>query len=112
MIERKVTINELSEYLGISGRRIQQLSKAGIIPKDSRGEYELFCCLKAYFRYLRKLIKRYSKLYRIEVERAGRRTRFENLACFEDMTADVPKLISLADKASQKIQMSEGKWSY
>ena len=99
MIQKIITITELSSYLGISPRRIQQLSKAKIIPKIGN-KYELFTSLTAYFQYLRRLVKQYSGLYQIEVQRAGRRTSFENLACFEDMTAKVPELIPFTDDDS------------
>jgi hypothetical protein len=106
MIQKIITITELSSYLGISPRRIQQLSKAKIIPKIGN-KYELFTCLTAYFKYLRRLVKQYSGLYQIEVQRAGRRTRFENMVCFEDLTADVPASIPFTDEDFQEINFNK-----
>ena len=49
------TAKELSEILDITDRRVQQLSKLGVIPKVARGRYPLFKAIHGYIKYLREL---------------------------------------------------------
>lgn len=50
-----MTTNELSKFLGIGVRRIQQLSKAGILPQAERGEYnDPAGCTRAYIQHLKQ----------------------------------------------------------
>lgn len=51
MIE--VTEKELSEYLGLSDRRIRQLFKQGIVIKSQRGKYDLKASVLGYVNSLR-----------------------------------------------------------
>ena len=48
-----VNVQDLSEYLDISPRRIQQLSKDKVIPKSIRGQYNLIVCIQRYISYLK-----------------------------------------------------------
>lgn len=49
-----MTTNELSKYLGIGVRRIQQLSSANILPRADRGEYnDPAACTRAYIQHLK-----------------------------------------------------------
>lgn len=43
----------LAKVLLLTERRVQQLSAEGVLPKASRGEYELIPTVQAYIRYLR-----------------------------------------------------------
>lgn len=88
LLKINIGVRELASYLGISVRRIQQLSKAGILPKTQRGKYELFTCLRAYLRYLRRLAKSYFGLYREHLKKYHDfNIKTENVAFFEDITA-------------------------
>jgi len=49
------TAKELAEILDITDRRVQQLSKLGVIPKVARGRYPLFTAIHGYIKYLREL---------------------------------------------------------
>ena len=46
------SVAELGELLDLSPRRLQQLAKEGIIPKDVRGRYDLAGAVHGYSRYL------------------------------------------------------------
>lgn len=48
-----VTVTELSDYLALSPRRLQQLVKRGIIKKRARGLYPLKESIQAYLWFLR-----------------------------------------------------------
>jgi hypothetical protein len=51
----KVTVHELSKHFGIGERRIEQLCKAGILPKISRGKFDLIDCItRRYIRHLKQ----------------------------------------------------------
>ncbi len=45
----------IAKLLKVSERRIQQLARAGTIPKAKRGEYELVGCIHGYIDYLQQL---------------------------------------------------------
>ncbi len=62
------SLSTIAELLLLDERRVQQLSKAGRIPKKSRGKYELVGCVQGYVRYLREL-SRGKDPKRIEEER-------------------------------------------
>ena len=49
----EVTEKELSEYLGLSDRRIRQLFKQGILIKSQRGKYDLKASVLGYINSLR-----------------------------------------------------------
>ena len=90
-IEKIVTVTQLANCLGISKRRVQQLSKVGIIPKRSRGEYELFECLQSYLKFLRRLLRRYMASYKKCQEQClKKKTNFPNLPFWEDVIGNVP----------------------
>lgn len=46
-------IGVISRLLDLSERRIQQLSREGVIPKAERGHYDLIGSVRGYVRYLR-----------------------------------------------------------
>ena len=46
-------LGTISKLLDLSERRVQQLSREGIIPKSERGRYELVPAVQGYIRYLR-----------------------------------------------------------
>ncbi len=51
----EATLGETSMFLGVSGRRVQQLAKEGVLPKGSeRGFYPLVGCVKAYVSFLKE----------------------------------------------------------
>lgn len=55
MSDKTQPISVISSLLDISERRVQQLSKAGVIPKAARGRYELIGSVRGYIRHLRDL---------------------------------------------------------
>jgi len=55
MSDNTQPISVISSLLDISERRVQQLSKAGVIPKAARGRYELIGSVRGYIRHLRDL---------------------------------------------------------
>lgn len=59
-IPERCDVQTLSRCLDISPRRVQQLVKAGVIPRGKRGEYELQQCLHSYIRHLHELLYGFS----------------------------------------------------
>lgn len=51
----KVTypIGTICKMLDLTDRRVQQLSKEGILPKTEKGKYDLVGCVRGYVHYLR-----------------------------------------------------------
>lgn len=47
----------ISKLLDLSERRVQQLSREGVIPKAMRGQYDLIGSVRGYVRYLREQAK-------------------------------------------------------
>ena len=43
----------IAKLLDLSERRVQQLSREGVIPKATRGQYDLVGSVRGYVRYLR-----------------------------------------------------------
>lgn len=50
----EVTEVELAEYLGLSDRRIRQLSKSGVVIKSQRGRYDLKASVQGYINSIRQ----------------------------------------------------------
>ncbi|ACI97514.1 terminase small subunit, Nu1 [Rhodospirillum centenum] len=48
----------IAKLLDLSERRVQQLSREGVIPKAERGAYDLVGAVRGYVRYLRDLAQR------------------------------------------------------
>lgn len=46
-------IGVIAKLLDLSERRVQQLSREGVIPKADRGQYDLIGSVRGYVRYLR-----------------------------------------------------------
>jgi len=55
MSDNTQPITVIASLLDISERRVQQLSRAGVIPKAARGRYELIGSVRGYIRHLRDL---------------------------------------------------------
>lgn len=55
MSDNTQPIAVIASLLDISERRVQQLSRAGVIPKAARGRYELIGSVRGYIRHLRDL---------------------------------------------------------
>lgn len=53
----KATTSQLAEMLGISRRRLDELSAAGIIPKESRNSYSINESVKAFISYREEEIR-------------------------------------------------------
>ncbi len=51
--KQSVSVSELSKWLDISPRRIQQLVERGVIPRKGRGFYPLAESVAAYIRFIR-----------------------------------------------------------
>jgi len=49
-----VTLKELTEKLGLTPRRCQQLAKEGVFEKVARGQYDLLQCAISYIAFLRR----------------------------------------------------------
>ncbi|WP_319825849.1 terminase small subunit, Nu1 [Thalassovita sp.] len=47
-------IGVIAKLLDLSERRVQQLSREGVIPKATRGQYDLIGSVRGYVRYLRE----------------------------------------------------------
>ena len=47
-------ISVIAKLLDLSERRVQQLSRDGVIPKAERGQYDLIGSVRGYVRYLRE----------------------------------------------------------
>ena len=52
MEKKLVTSKDLAQLVGVSGRRVGQLTEDGVIEKDGRGVYDLEKTVKAYIKYL------------------------------------------------------------
>jgi phage terminase Nu1 subunit (DNA packaging protein) len=50
-----VPVDFLAKLLGLTQRRIQQMAKDGIIPKDEKGEYPLLASVKGYVAFLQEV---------------------------------------------------------
>jgi phage terminase Nu1 subunit (DNA packaging protein) len=48
-------IGVIARLLDLSERRIQQLSRDGVIPKTERGQYDLVAAVRGFVAYLRDL---------------------------------------------------------
>jgi len=51
--EATYPVEIVAELLDLTPRRVYQLTTAGIIPKASRGRYELVPVVRGYIKYLR-----------------------------------------------------------
>jgi len=61
LLYKVVGVQELSLYLNLSPRRIQQLAQRGIIPEPAnRGRYNLLLSLHGYIQYLRQQVAAFS----------------------------------------------------
>lgn len=47
-------VSTMAKLFNLTERRVQQLSKEGVIPKDARGRYELVPAVQGYVRYLQE----------------------------------------------------------
>lgn len=47
-------VSTIAKLLLLSDRRVQQLTKEGVIPKAERGRYELAPAVQGYIRYLQE----------------------------------------------------------
>jgi hypothetical protein len=48
------TIDQVAQACNISVRRVNQLAREGVLPRDGRGSYNLGKCMAAYIRYLQQ----------------------------------------------------------
>ena len=55
MAERLYSVGVIAKLLNVTERRVQQLTKEGIIPKAERGKYDLVPCVQGYVKYLQDL---------------------------------------------------------
>ena len=53
MAQATYSLDVIAKLLDISPRRVQQLSSDGVIPRASRGKYELVPAVQGYIRFLR-----------------------------------------------------------
>lgn len=52
-MDKLVSTEELAQLLGTSRQTVNQLARRGVIPKSSRGRFDLMQCLPAYCGHLR-----------------------------------------------------------
>ena len=57
MAEQTVDSDKMAEFLNLTPRRLRQLVKEGILPKESRGQYPVSRVTRAYIQYLQGLTK-------------------------------------------------------
>lgn len=76
----EVTEKELSEYLGLSDRRIRQLFKQGIVIKSERGKYDLKASILTYINFIRdKDNKRDETIEKLKVANEAEKVSHEKL---------------------------------
>jgi hypothetical protein len=46
------SVVEVAQVCNLTVRRIQQLAREGVLPREAHGEYDLVACMQAYIRYL------------------------------------------------------------
>lgn len=61
MADNTQPLSVMARLLDLSERRIQQLSREGVIPKSERGRYDLIGSVRGYIRYLRDLAMKADK---------------------------------------------------
>ncbi len=94
------SIKEISEALGLTTRRINQLTNAGILPRQSkRGCYDLAACTRAYAEYQRK------ELRQLRATKAKRKSFFWQTVTKKETKKDEKPYLSELDKTLR--EMSE-----
>ena len=89
------SLETISKLLDLSPRRVQQLSKEGVIPKAERGRYQLVPAVRGYINYLRE------------------RTLNPNVISFEEVRAKKLSaeaeltVIELREKKGELVQLQE-----
>jgi len=91
------TVEQLSNVLNLTPRRINQLVKDEGMPRVSRGEYEMVKCVQWYIRYLRG---------QLEVARHGTETEAQARLRLIQTTADLRKL-DLAERTNELISIDD-----
>ena len=56
IVMKILTTKQIASVLLIGVRRVQQLTKDGIIPKVSRGRYDLIPAVQGYIHYLQSMV--------------------------------------------------------
>jgi phage terminase Nu1 subunit (DNA packaging protein) len=75
----------ISQLLDIGERRVQQLSKEGVLPKAERGKYSLIGCVRGYILFLRSQLPNSGKpVADIRAESARLKKAQANLAEMEE----------------------------
>ena len=54
MADTLITVGELAKLLDLTPQRVCQLVNEGVLPKASRGSYEMRACVNAYINFLRE----------------------------------------------------------
>jgi hypothetical protein len=49
-----VPIEVVCQFLGLNGRRVQQLTCEGVLPRAERGCYDLEGCVRGYIEFLKR----------------------------------------------------------
>ena len=89
----------LARLLNITERRIQKLVEMGVIPRDTRGEYQLAASVRAYIEFLQKdgIIDEDLSMERLRQEIKVLKGRSKKLALENDKT---DKLLVDSEEAS------------
>ena len=51
------SVEQVAALLNLTGRRVQQLAKEGVMPRPTRGVYNLPACVRAYVAYLQRKLE-------------------------------------------------------
>ena len=91
------TVEQVSNVLNLTPRRINQLVKDEGMPRVSRGEYEMVKCVQWYIRFLRD---------QLEVARHGTETEAQARLRLIQYTADLRRL-DLAERTCEVIRIDD-----
>lgn len=56
------SVQQVAKACNLSPRRVQQLAKEGVLPRDARGAYDLGACLMSYIRHLQAAMEAQSSI--------------------------------------------------
>ena len=115
----RINLPDLAALLNLTERRINQLSKDGIIPKESRGEYNFLDCQREYLAFLSRgtsekdrdrLVKAQADKIEYEVQELKKlvvRTDLIKLAVSNMISSCRSKLLSIPTKLAPLVMGCE-----
>ena len=106
-----VTVDKLANFVGLSERRCQQLSREGVMFKSKHGEYKFLESVSGYIKYLQASLDGKESERGPKYDQEVRKLRREN-DLEEGMVAPVSEIVSvvrpLITMLSQKIDLLPG----